>query len=135
MYRLSFLTISNHVRKCFTKAFSFQKIFYNIKRVDYPIFRIKYSVFVDFRYDLLAFLRANAGGNRMLVTKSLPQDVAFLDFVPSIATLWGLIYSLFPRDIELASSNQHRTKEMRMHFRGVEQASTPIYRKKVRMLY
>ncbi|WP_312754128.1 hypothetical protein, partial [Rummeliibacillus suwonensis] len=44
-----------------------------------------------------------------------------------IATLWGLIYSLFPRDIELASSNQHRTKEMRMHFRGLEQAAAKIY--------
>ncbi|WP_186731491.1 hypothetical protein, partial [Rummeliibacillus suwonensis] len=28
----------------------------------------------------------------------------------------GLICSLFPRDIELASTNRHRTKEMRMHF-------------------
>ncbi|WP_146550056.1 hypothetical protein [Rummeliibacillus suwonensis] len=44
-----------------------------------------------------------------------------------IATLRGLIYSLFPRDIELASSKQHRTKEMRMHFRGLEQAAAKIY--------
>ncbi|WP_146549086.1 hypothetical protein [Rummeliibacillus suwonensis] len=44
-----------------------------------------------------------------------------------IATLRGLIYSLFPRDVELASSNQHRTKEMRMHFRGVKQAAAKIY--------
>jgi len=64
----------------------------------------------------------------MLVMESLPQNVVFLDSVPSIATLQeGLSSSLFPWDIEFASSNRHRTKKMRMHFRGLEQAAAKIY--------
>jgi hypothetical protein len=82
--------------------------------------------FVDYSEGLLAFLRANAGGNRMLVTESLPQDVVFLDSVPSIATLWGLIYSLFPRDVEFSSSN-HTARRKCLHFRGLEQAAAKIY--------
>ncbi len=43
-----------------------------------------------------------------------------------IATLRGLIYSLFLRDIEFSSSN-HTARRKCLHFRGVEQASAPIY--------
>ena len=88
---------------------------------------MKIGEFVDYSEGLLAFLRANAEGNRMLVTESLPQDVAPFRLRSLIATLRVLIYSLFPRDIEFASSNPHRTKEMRMHFRGLEQAAAKIF--------
>ena len=43
----------------------------NIKRVDYPIFPTKYSVFADFRSGLLAFLRANAEPPRYAVGSHL----------------------------------------------------------------
>ncbi|WP_146552460.1 hypothetical protein [Rummeliibacillus sp. SL167] len=44
-----------------------------------------------------------------------------------IATLRGLIYSLFPRDIEFTSSNPHRTKEMRAFSRTRASRSEDLY--------
>ncbi len=66
------------------------------------------------------------GANRMLVTESLPQDVAHYNSVPSIASLRGLNCSLFPWDVEFSSSN-HTARRKCLHFRGLEQAAAKIY--------